>query len=394
MEAVIRPRVADQAGFSLIELLVAMALTVMIMSATLAGLSDIMKSNQLVLDTAQMNNHLRTGADLMIRDFLQAGSGLPSSKTVMIPFGTGSSQVRLPGPLQPTPSSPATWLAPVGTQSISAVLPRPGAGPVINGTNTDVVTVLMADNTFVDVRLSAVTNTTATVCGPADTTTCTGWPFTPAATHPDRVARGQLMMLSKGSVNTLVQVTDVNQTTRVINFDNGDSLNLNQSAAIEGSLRNLNGEDPVDDASTTGVNEAAQATRISRMRMITYYLDTTNPTRPRLMRRVNNGHWQTFNNNLGTAVATDVYDLQFTYDISNGAPPPTGNPGGVEMTAADLGGSGRCSPNPCATTQIRKINLRLTTRTMNQVSGQNRFMSNTLDSQVSLRAMAFVDRYR
>ena len=76
--------------------------------------------------------------------------------------------------------------------------------------------------------------------------------------------------------------------------------------------------------------------------MITYYLDaTTDPIHPRLVRRVNNGHPTTFDNTLGTAVALDAIDLQFAYDISNGA----GNPGDVEMVAADLTGTGACTPN-------------------------------------------------
>ena len=36
----------------------------------------------------------------------------------------------------------------------------------------------------------------------------------------------------------------------------------------------------------------------------------------------------------------------------------------------------------------------LTSRSANQVSGVVRFLTNTLESQVSLRSMAFVDRYR
>ena len=76
--------------------------------------------------------------------------------------------------------------------------------------------------------------------------------------------------------------------------------------------------------------------------MITYYLDAaTDPEHPRLVRRVNNGDPSTFDNTLGTAVAIDVVDLQFTYDISNG----TGNPGNVEMTPTDLGTGGACSPD-------------------------------------------------
>ena len=125
--------------------------------------------------------------------------------------------------------------------------------------------------------------------------------------------------------------------------------------------------------------------------MITYYLDTeSDPLHPRLVRRVNNGDPWTFDNELGTAVATDAVDLQFTFDISNGA----GNPGGVEMSGLDMSTGGSCSPVACAETQIRKVNVMVRSRTANPQSLTTNFLSNTLESQVSLRAMAFVDRYR
>jgi hypothetical protein len=86
----------------------------------------------------------------------------------------------------------------------------------------------------------------------------------------------------------------------------------------------------------------------------------------------------------------DTVDLQFAYDISNGV----GNPGSVEMNETDLGIGGDCSPSACAPTQIRKVNVLLTSRSPNMVSGVASFLTNTLESQVSLRSMAFVDRYR
>jgi prepilin-type N-terminal cleavage/methylation domain-containing protein len=372
MQTTTHPRRCGDAGFSLTELLVAMAITTIIMSATMAGLSDVMKSNELVITVAQMNNSLRTGADLMIRDFLQAGSGLPGSHAATIPSGTGSVAVQIPGP-------PGTsWTMPSGSLVMPAVMPRSAAGPTVNGVATDVVTVLMADNAFLEVPMTAVTDTTVTVATAFSNGTAIN-----IATGPDRVVAGQLMLISKGSWNTLVQVTNVNTTSRVLTFANNDSLRLNQTAAENGNLKALNEEAPTYSAANT---------RISRVRMITYYLDaTTQPGHPRLVRRVNNGDWQTMDNTSGTAVAIDTYDLQFTYDINNGL----GNPSAVEMSAADLAGSGACSPNPCGETQIRKINLRLTARASNQqASGVNRFLQNVVESQVSLRAMAFIDRYQ
>jgi prepilin-type N-terminal cleavage/methylation domain-containing protein len=352
------------AGYSLTELLVSMAVLTIVMGSTLAGLADVMKGNEMVMTISSMNNALRAGMDIMVRDMLQAASGLPSSKTVLIPSGGGSARVRLPGP-------PGTnFQTAAGDAFLSAVIPWNGGGPVINGVATDVVTILTADNAFLEVGLTAVANSQVTVAAGPN-----------LGAGPDRVLAGQLMMISKGSTNTLVQVTAVDAGARVLTFADGDSLRLNQAGAASGNLPALNATAPVNDAS---------ATRITRMRMLTYYIDNvTDPARPRLVRRINNGDPMTFNNTLGTAVAVDTWDMQFTYDISNG----TNNPGGVEMSAADMGAGGACAPDPCATTQIRKINLTLTSRSPNQVSGQTRFMTNTLRSQVSLRAMAFVDRY-
>jgi len=236
---------------------------------------------------------------------------------------------------------------------------------------------LMADNTFLNVPLAAVATTTVDL-----QTAANGAPAN-ISTGPDRVSTGQLMMISKGSFSTLVQVTAVNTTTRRLTFANGDSLNLNQSGAASGNLPALNAAAPVNNAA---------ATNITRIRMITYYVDAAaDPRHPRLVRRINNGNPTTFNNTLGTAVAMDIENFQLSFDISNG----TNNPGNVKMIAGDLTTAGACSPVACASTQIRKVNIALSGR--NRTLGNNPRtlpLRNTLQSQVALRGMAFVDRYR
>jgi type II secretory pathway pseudopilin PulG len=376
MRPVTRPDLSATTGFSLVELLVAMGLFTMVMGITLSGLSSVMKSNELVMTISAINNSVRGGLDLMVRDMLQVGSGLPSSHAVGVPNGVGSEPILIPGP----PGEALEWTASL----LPAVMPRAGAGPTIDGIATDVVTVLMADNAFLDELLTAVTGTTVTVAADAD-----GLPD--IEDGPDRVLPGQLMMIKKGSVTTLVQVTAVDPDARILTFAAGDSLNLNQPGAANGSLAALILQEPLDDLDTPLVDEAAAGTTISRVRMITYYLDAdADPMHPRLVRRINNGDPFEFDNTLGTAVAIDAVDLQFTYDISNGQ----GNPGGVEMNGDDMNTTGGgCDPLACGRTQIRKVNLRLTSRAPNQNSLTSGFIRNTLESQISLRAMAFVDRY-
>jgi hypothetical protein len=125
--------------------------------------------------------------------------------------------------------------------------------------------------------------------------------------------------------------------------------------------------------------------------MISYYLDVqTQPGRPRLIRRINNGHPTSFDNTLGTVVAFDIEGLQFTYDLADGV----NNPANVRMTDADLDGSGACSPDPCSPNQIRKVNIMLAARSRTPMRGTNQYFRNRLVTQVSLRSLAFVDRYR
>jgi len=347
-------------------MLVSMGILTAVVGTALVGMANIMNSNDIVLQTSSMNNALRTGMDLMVRDMLQVGSGLPSGHTITIPNGTGATRVNIPGP-------PGTAFQTAATDStIPAVIPRPRGGPTVNGVPTDVITLLMADNTFLNVALSAVASTTVDIAaGPI------------IDTGPDRVTAGQLMMISKGSLTTLVQVTGVNVSTRRLTFAVGDSLNLNQSGAASGNLPAINAAAPVN---------SAAATNITRIRMITYYMDaTTDPRHPRLVRRINNGSPTTFNNALGTAVAMDIENLQFSYDISNG----TNNPGNVKMLAADLLPTGACAPVACASTQIRKVNIALSGRNRNLGNNAKTLaLRNTLQSQVALRGMAFVDRYR
>ena len=98
----------------------------------------------------------------------------------------------------------------------------------------------------------------------------------------------------------------------------------------------------------------------------------------------------TYNNASGTVVAFDVENLQISYDMVDGV----SNPAEVKMNAADLAGTGRCSPNPCSPNQIRKINIQLTGRSRTTMRQTRQYFRNTLNTQVSLRSMSFIDRYR
>ena len=146
---------------------------------------------------------------------------------------------------------------------------------------------------------------------------------------------------------------------------------------------------PDDDVAGPGGRLITEATRI---RMTSYYIDeVTNPRRPRLVRRMNNGDPLIFDNKLGTAVALDIENMQITYDIADGVT----NPANVRMTDADLDGTGACAPRAARRTRSGRSTWLLSGRSWQRpmrITGQ--FFHNTLVTQISLRSLAFVDRYR
>ena len=64
------------------------------------------------------------------------------------------------------------------------------------------------------------------------------------------------------------------------------------------------------------------------------------------------------------------------------------------MNDADLAGTGACAPRVCSPNQIRKVNFMLSGRSRLPMRTTRQFFHNTLVTQVSLRSLAFVDRYR
>ena len=81
-QAVRRHRRGEQ-GFTLVELLVTMAITTVILGATMAAMTDAIKATESATQITDMNNGLRTAMDLMVRDMLQVGQGLPGGRTIL-----------------------------------------------------------------------------------------------------------------------------------------------------------------------------------------------------------------------------------------------------------------------------------------------------------------------
>jgi len=379
----------EERGFSLLEVLIAMTVMLVVLAGTLSVMSSAMASHRFVRDVLDLNGYLRAAMDLLERDLLQVGQGLPIGRRVGVPNGDGSAPIVRPGPAA-SGECPGARAFPVDG-SLPAVSVGADAGPAVNGQCTDVITTLAADNQFGPVPIAAIA---------ANGQSLTIHNSVNLAAPPvdgDTLRPGELLMVSKGTNSVLMQITAV--AGQVVTFGTGDQdpLGLNQfdtGLVMLGTINQVKAAGPADPDNPVVVNGVQQqaSSQVTRLRMLTYYIDTTtDPANPRLVRVVGGGQ--------PNAVAFGVQALRLSYDLVN----LTTNPAAVRMTATDLGGTGACDdpntggPEPCSENQIRKVNITLAMRAEaigDPAAFRGRHTQNTLFSQVSLRNLAFVDRYR
>jgi type II secretory pathway pseudopilin PulG len=331
-------------GFSITELLMALLISVGLLSAALGSFNDAVGINEKANLMADLEQNLRSGINFLVSDLMNAGWEIPTGG-IPIPSGAGAVAVNRPSP-------PGSFYTFAGSLTISAVNTGENLGPVGNGRQTDMVSILFADN------LLPLNQTPLSAIG-ANGSSMTVNAGTPISGVPNALQAGDLIAFSNGLGNTLQYVTRVDQ--QIAYFNTGDPLNLNQPAIDQGSIKPL--KDP-----NTGVFPPTTATRVW---LVTYYIDTiTDPTMPRLIRRINNRPGQT--------VALIIDDLKLTYDLVDGA----NNPAGVATPVAPN------SPN-----QIRSANIYMSGRSSARIKNSNDFLRRNLTTQVSLRSLSFVDRY-
>jgi hypothetical protein len=222
---------------------------------------------------------------------------------------------------------------------------------VRNGRATDIVNMLFADNLL-------PLNQTPLAAIAANGASMTVDPGTPITGVTNEIRPGDLIAFSNAFGNTVQCATRVAGQT--VFFDLGDPLNLNQPGATSGCINQL---------SSGGVFPPTTATRVW---LVTYYLDTTtDPATPRLIRRINGGP--------GEVLALVLEDLQLSYDLADGVTNPTN----IKTPVAPN------SPN-----QIRKVNILLSARSNSLIRNTGEYLRRSLTTQVSLRSLSFIDRYR
>jgi prepilin-type N-terminal cleavage/methylation domain-containing protein len=302
-------------GFTLLELMVSMALGLIVMAALASLFKTGMNTTMLVQQRAETQENMRAAIDLMVKDISLAGAGLPTGGiqlplggTGVSKFGCDSSTCYVTNSTYPNGNF-MYGIIPGYLDGVQGGASIPAApAPAVN----DSITVV-----YVDYNFPIWEYNTAFVAGSngANVTLTVSPNFTanppPSITAAGGIQLGDLILISSAGANAVGEVTNFTATSTTagspgaITFANSDPLNMNQTSATSNSLKQV--------MSAAGAGTSVTAYRLF---VVTYYLNVPGGLQaPRLMRQVNG---QT-----PSPVADDIINLQFAYDVYNSSVTPT-----------------------------------------------------------------------
>jgi type II secretory pathway pseudopilin PulG len=375
-----------KSGFTLVELIVGMAVTMVALAAAVLMFRDSTKANSNVTQASDMNDNMRAGLNLIVQDLIQTGTGIPTGG-VSIPNTVNAAGCNKGKPVNRPPKVlNLTFQGPNSANpGCNVILPaiEPGAdlGPTVtspdgtSGPKSDIITIMYADNTLAMDQKPingplcpggkiAADGSTITFDAACVTIGAAGIPVNP----------GDLLMIYNSMNPNGILQTVSSVAGQTLTFNAGDAFNLNGRTTTENSgtiltLQNLTAGAP---------NGTYPATSCTRVWMITYYLDTAaDPTHPMLMRAVNF--------NTPQPVAETMENLQFTYNFSDGTVPAPVNQPFVPTVPAPSGDNEN---------QIRSVNVYLGARSANRAAVNGQYVRNNLATQVALRSMAYFNTYQ
>jgi type II secretory pathway pseudopilin PulG len=375
-----------KSGFTLVELMIGMAVTMVGLAAAVLVFRDSTRANTNVTQASDMNDNMRAGLNLIVQDLIQTGTGIPTGGVSIPNSGCNSKARRVnrpPAVLNLTFDGPNA--ANLGCNVIlPAIEPGNGLGPVVvspdgtAGPQTDIITIMYADNTLaLDQKPitgpACPTGTIAPNGSQINFGSSPGCVTLGAAGIP--VNPGDLLMLYNAHNPNGILQTVSSVAGQIVTFNAGDAFNLNGRTTTETSGTILSLQDPGLPAVPNGNYPATSCTRVW---MITYFLDgTTDPKHPMLMRAVNF--------NAPQPVAETVENLQFTFNFADGTVPAPVN----QLTVPVIP-----SPSGDNENQIRSVNVYLGARSASRGAVNGQYVRNNLATQVSLRSMAFFNTYK
>ena len=386
-----------QMGFTLVELMIAMSVTLVLLYAAVMAFRDASRTNQVVSLNADMSDNLRNGLNIIQTDLQQAGSGIPTGG-IPIPFTSNNSTSSPCGTTAAIkrPKLNGTTTFPQCNSTLPAVEPGNALGPLITAPDatsglpsnpssfTDEISVMYADNLGLDampINASATTSPSnpgcpngklslsgTTLTAVFDGTTLNssgGYNCVNFLANGITINVGDLIMFSNTYGEALLAVTGVSGQT--LTFATGDPFGLNGRTETQGTINYLQA------TGCGGTNACFANTTATRVWMVSYYLDNvSSPPYVRLVRQVG---LQT-----ATPVGETLENLQFTYNFVDGSTNPTNQ---STVPAGD------------SESQIMSVDVYLAARSsyMEHQGNSNFYSRDNLMTQVSIRSNAYTNPF-
>lgn len=272
----------NNAGFSLIELIVTIVLTLIITAAVFTLLRGTVTTANNNYEMTSAQQGLRISQEFLGRDILTVGDGVKGVGLIWVPtrFVTDYLTVRTASTIDPSNTGYVSIGAVVSDNNVPAGRNVPNANPATTvKPSTDRLTLLTMDRTFSTIDLA-----------PADVSSNSGFITVPSARFADFTA-GEVYFLSNGAAGTFGTITSLDSGTNRIYWANGDAYGLNRTG-VSGGMNSVSG--------------GGMPMTLMRVQIIHYFVDANE----RLVRRVF-GVRQ--NGLIDNVVAEHLETLQFRY---------------------------------------------------------------------------------
>ncbi len=367
-------------GFTLLELMISMAIGVILLGGALTLFKQAMTATWVTSQKSEMQQDFRAAGNLLQRDISMAGAGALgqqglAANSVGLANGSGATV-----PVYPCSTTTCNYIngAPVaypGSPSaplLYSIIPGYNVGITVNATEgpTDIITVTYADATLAlncyNITVNSATSITfqlATVL-PGTCVLPTGLTAPPALNAAgvglqagDYILFGQTVLGVVSSVTSVSPGTGYTAAYTVL-FNSGDPGHINQPTIAAGTMKQL------------AIGPSSTLTAV-RLLVITYYLDISpiDGVTPRLM-RVQNGRTP-------SPVAENVSYLKFSYDVDNNGVITTNQPS---------------MPSGVTPNMIKKVNI-LHMSMRSQMKGTTGYQGLDLQTSVSARNLTFSQEY-
>jgi prepilin-type N-terminal cleavage/methylation domain-containing protein len=396
-----RASTSSKRGFSLIELLVALAVGMLVVGLAIMLFSQGVDATWVVSQRAEMQQDLRAAEDLLLRDVSLAGAGLTSitGQSVALPSALGSPKYGCSTAGCP-PNGGVNYPC-IGGGCVPTLYPimpgfalgiKPPGSPVAS----DLITVVYTDTnlalncysgTGTPITFNATGNvltfTAPTVPLPASCVLPPGVVYPQAVNNTvNGVLPGDLILVGPfGSSYAIGEVTGVagpvgapapGTSAYTLAFANGDTLNMNQSGAA-------------NDLTTLKGASGQPGLQANRIFVITYYLQNI----PDPLGGTNGDTilYRQVNGQAPVPLVDNIAAMQFTYDTYDSA-------GALLNAVGDGGESVGTTPN-----LIRRVNIvHLTIHsqldgTRGALMATQGFQSFDVQTSISARNASYNQRY-